>query len=621
MSTDPDWSLAEDDPRAFFGLAADATLTDLKRAYARLIKVWKPDKFPSEFKKIRRAFEELEHGFKLEAPPLDLAPVHFLGSQAAADPSPAPEGPTRLRPDFPSAPSFDWTARLHEIGVESTLAEMERLGRLEPRDWLLLAALREAQNNDDLAVFSRGVIEALRHHADDAELWHTLLLELRRSWAATELEVLCGELLTLHHHPDFLRRCHAFWMYAFEVAPAAKLCPLLDRFLHRAHGKAHQEEASFVLEVLMRFGPALPAEWIRLQTSFYEQIWGPSLQGFANDLDQFPRIRNELEKADDPAARRLLDFFAAWGRHDLPELHLSRFDLRHLLLQRPDTAKTLLPSPDLFLPASRLLSFRSRNLRGGQSIGSEAESVMGLRSAIADFLHYLTLVALPVVGVIFWILTMNFQSNDLLPVWIVVIALLWIYAAPLIVRRFKECWLETTILKLFGAFIFGCALLVGFFALHTIAILIWVLIFRNSERFRDWLQDLLPSLKLVGLAFAAVSVAYVNFIFLQNLSDKAHRFDHLELTVLSLLILCFAVNIRGLYDSFYTRFTRVFEKTFRETTKFRVLRSLSLHQVSLQLWHHKLTENQKKLTRALISDGDIHLAAAIWEAPKRKEED
>ncbi len=652
MST-PDWSLAEDDPRAFFGLVADATLTDLKRAYARLIKTWKPDKFPSEFKKIRRAFEELEHEFKLEAPPIDLDQAHFLRSPEAAAAASESETPTRLRPDFPSAPSLDWTARLHEIGVETTLAEIEKLGRLEPRDWLLLAALREAQNPDEPALFARTLIEALRHHADDPELWHALLIELRRQWQAREVEALCVELLTLHHHADFLRRCHAFWMYAFEVAPAANLCPLLDRFLHRAHGKAHQEEASFVLEVLMRFGPALPAAWIRLQTSFYEQIWGPSLQGFASDLEQLPQIQDELEKTDDPAARRLLDFFAAWGRHDLTELHLSRHDLRQLLLQRPENAKPLLPPSDLFLPASRLLSFRSRNLRGGQSAPPERQVLLGIRSGSAEFLHYLTLVTIPLLAGLLWFLSTQFHSTEALPFWLVTIGALWFYLAPLVVQRVKEHWRASSLIPLLKSFwqanplrelwqkILGlaCGLMAIFimgyeksgpaghswsefisFSLFA-AIIFIALGYQYSETCRNWIQALVPSFKLSFLAFFSLQTAIQTMAFLADLSDKLHRFDRLEPTVFYLLALGLLVNARGIYDSFYYRFTRIFETIFRQSAKPRVLASIALHQLSLHLWHHKLSDNQKKMARPLISNGDVHLAAAIWEAPRNRGED
>ena len=47
-------------PSDLFGLAADASRRDLKRAYSRLIRRFKPEHFPNQFRRLREAFEELD---------------------------------------------------------------------------------------------------------------------------------------------------------------------------------------------------------------------------------------------------------------------------------------------------------------------------------------------------------------------------------------------------------------------------------------------------------------------------------------------------------------------------------------------------------------------------------
>ena len=59
----PDWSKLTQ-PHLFFGLGEEYTLEELKKAYKSFIKVFKPDIYPEEFKKIRKAYEELQQ--KLE---------------------------------------------------------------------------------------------------------------------------------------------------------------------------------------------------------------------------------------------------------------------------------------------------------------------------------------------------------------------------------------------------------------------------------------------------------------------------------------------------------------------------------------------------------------------------
>lgn len=91
--TEPDWNLLPDQPVRFFGLSEEYDRRDLKRAYGRLIKVYRPEQQPEEFRKIRDAFEQLERwlsyraeddSFKFSTPvnsiTVDLSEDHDTGS-------------------------------------------------------------------------------------------------------------------------------------------------------------------------------------------------------------------------------------------------------------------------------------------------------------------------------------------------------------------------------------------------------------------------------------------------------------------------------------------------------------------------------------------------------------
>jgi curved DNA-binding protein CbpA len=60
-----DWSKLSQ-PILFFGLPQDFELADLKKSYKSYIKLYKPDLHPEEFKKIRKAYEELLEEIDLE---------------------------------------------------------------------------------------------------------------------------------------------------------------------------------------------------------------------------------------------------------------------------------------------------------------------------------------------------------------------------------------------------------------------------------------------------------------------------------------------------------------------------------------------------------------------------
>jgi len=56
----PQWKLLPHDPVTFFGLKTGFDRKTLKRAYGKLIRQFKPEKFPEEFQRIRAAFETLD---------------------------------------------------------------------------------------------------------------------------------------------------------------------------------------------------------------------------------------------------------------------------------------------------------------------------------------------------------------------------------------------------------------------------------------------------------------------------------------------------------------------------------------------------------------------------------
>lgn len=65
MPSDPELSddsnVWPSDPSVLFGLGTDASRRDLKRAYTRLIRRFKPEHFPEQFRRLREAFETLDH--------------------------------------------------------------------------------------------------------------------------------------------------------------------------------------------------------------------------------------------------------------------------------------------------------------------------------------------------------------------------------------------------------------------------------------------------------------------------------------------------------------------------------------------------------------------------------
>src|SRR6478752_3317379 len=85
------------DPFALPGVEPGASELDIKRAYTRLIRRFKPEHAPDQFRRIREAYEACLEGFRWLAPPPEFR------WDAAPRPAPAPEPLPEPRPE-PDAP-------------------------------------------------------------------------------------------------------------------------------------------------------------------------------------------------------------------------------------------------------------------------------------------------------------------------------------------------------------------------------------------------------------------------------------------------------------------------------------------------------------------------------------
>src|SRR5438132_3817785 len=88
-----------DDPYELFGVPRTVTPRDLKRAYTRLIRAYKPEQFPEQFRRIRAAYEsilryaELFGRFEEAPPPADEPTVRPGPPPVADDVPPSPPAP------------------------------------------------------------------------------------------------------------------------------------------------------------------------------------------------------------------------------------------------------------------------------------------------------------------------------------------------------------------------------------------------------------------------------------------------------------------------------------------------------------------------------------------------
>jgi hypothetical protein len=157
MNNDP----SQDDPWKVLGLeATTATLPDVKRAYARLLKDNRPDQDPAAFMRLRAAYEAAQSILK-GAPlpsPVTLSPLEADSRPANAGPSdsaptatPAPSSPPPTQP----APAPELPAAVKDALDALRLAVVSKVRQKVRIAW---AAYEEAAEKHDLNQDSRWLL-------------------------------------------------------------------------------------------------------------------------------------------------------------------------------------------------------------------------------------------------------------------------------------------------------------------------------------------------------------------------------------------------------------------------------------------------------------------------------
>jgi len=200
---EPQWDLLPDYPEAFFELAEEYDLRDLKRKYNSYIRQFKPEKFPEAFQKIRAGYECLNDALRYQEPPRSQTVKSDLQFDWNFNDAPEKDQPPGeplinpfLQPDVPPADHSHQTdtndgfatqskpLSLHERVNSDSLSELyEALQAKElktPYDFFALAVFSDILEDREHS-FPDWLLEGLKVHREEPALF-----EMLRQYFATE---------------------------------------------------------------------------------------------------------------------------------------------------------------------------------------------------------------------------------------------------------------------------------------------------------------------------------------------------------------------------------------------------------------------------------------------------
>jgi hypothetical protein len=185
---EPRWELLPHDPVGFFELAGSFDRKTLKQRYTDLIRHYKPEKHPSEFQRIRAAFEVLDARFRSgqqERPGQTAFRYHWSTDESTTDPpevrkSLADTRPSREQPVHgePKQP-VSLVRRLESEEPSQIYDELERRESKSAYDYYALAVLADLGEPREQLGFLQWILKGLTALPQEPAL-STLLYEMLR---------------------------------------------------------------------------------------------------------------------------------------------------------------------------------------------------------------------------------------------------------------------------------------------------------------------------------------------------------------------------------------------------------------------------------------------------------
>ncbi len=293
MIDQPDWDLLPGQAEEFFGLEHPYTRSDLKRSYNRILRRYKPEQFPDEFKLLRAAFEKLEemlrYGSQSMSP--NVAP---LATEHAADRG--DEGTLVERASL--------SDRFENLGAEGLQAELEAQDARTPDEWIALAALREVASGAEPLVFHETLMDGIIASYGDDLVVNTLVGSLRDPISVRDAGKLVQVMARWIQEKSpqaanwYYFASAPLWIFLVSKVPFDKYKSLLDRCRERVGIDGHGGYLTLILRLLRKGALMADSEWIRTAMQDLYESYESLSHDLCDEIDVLEYLHAYMEHRD-----------------------------------------------------------------------------------------------------------------------------------------------------------------------------------------------------------------------------------------------------------------------------------------------------------------------------------
>lgn len=283
----PDWSRLPHDARGFFGLPANFDRKVLKRKYNQFIRIYKPERAPAEFQKIRAAYElldgQLRYGamdtvdpassFDWNAEKKPNAPSQGFELEpldSIEDPNLAGKGPQSRRID--SIPLEEIVTpvyeRLETETPEAIYKEFKKAKGKSPYDYFTMALISDTVSDDPL-MFFKLVLTGISRHPHERGLFNLLYEYLQQEIDTKHLPTILKTISKVVTDQRFYFLTEKLWDRLLRKTSFENWQRLLEKCESNLKDFRIDGQLAFYLHVFPAAIWKADSQWIKKVWSFF----------------------------------------------------------------------------------------------------------------------------------------------------------------------------------------------------------------------------------------------------------------------------------------------------------------------------------------------------------------
>ncbi|TWU16368.1 hypothetical protein [Allorhodopirellula heiligendammensis] len=316
-----DLSLLTSDPVSFFGLPEGFDRRDLKRAYGKAIRIYKPETHAAEFGRVREAYERLEkmlrYGKQQQqlvsaadawkdstgVPSADIDAAQATGTHDSAPPS---EQSRQLPQSTPLS-----LRQLAVVDPGAALRQLQTQPRRTPPDYFLAAILSDVTAGRPSTKYLAHLIEGLTAYPADPGLLNLTTEYLRTEVSDAMLEKIVRYIAEKLRSPLFYLLTESLWLRLIEQVPFATFASLLAECERSVRQTEPSVNTTFHLRILRSAVWTAPPAWSNRVLGEIEMETAALNLNAEAELDFISRIQEVLQleanhSSNHPVRRKLL---------------------------------------------------------------------------------------------------------------------------------------------------------------------------------------------------------------------------------------------------------------------------------------------------------------------------